>query len=201
MPRAEDIPMVAVGLGDDVAKEVLQWIGAFRRLTKAMIVSFNMQDYDFWGHGRLSTLLLRQLAMGAKVVVMTTPPPGSSGASESFRTKLVLLEQLDKNGAEVYLHARLHAKAYLFQDSNDDEMLIVGSPNLTVKGFGRPGVNRDDLIELALLTGESSIWSSTSRVIETRLLGDPDTVDFPTWVGLNHTKVAQAKSVKGAKRA
>ena len=42
-------PIVTPGLGDDVAKEVLQWIGAFRSLTKATIISYNMQDYDFWG--------------------------------------------------------------------------------------------------------------------------------------------------------
>ena len=52
-------------MGDDVAKEVLQWIGAFRALKEALVISFNMQDYDFWGHGRLSDLLRRQIGIGA----------------------------------------------------------------------------------------------------------------------------------------
>ena len=52
-------PIVTPALGDDVAKEVLQWIGAFRLLTKATIISYNMQDYDFWGNGLLSNLLIR----------------------------------------------------------------------------------------------------------------------------------------------
>ena len=193
MTKTEDIGRVTPCLGEDVAKEVLQWIGAFRQLTKATIVSFNMQDYDFWGNGRLSNLLLRQLGLGAEVIVMTTPPSGKTGAGEGFKAKFSLLESLDKHGAEVYLHTRLHAKAYLFQDSNDAEMLIVGSPNLTSRGFGTRGSTHDDWIELALLTGDPLICSSTSQVIEAGLLGDPDTLDFATWVRLNRSKIAQAK--------
>ncbi len=52
-------------MGDDVAMEVLQWIGAFRALSEAFVISYNMQDYDFWGHGRLSDLLRRQIGNGA----------------------------------------------------------------------------------------------------------------------------------------
>ena len=88
------IPVVTPCLGDDVAQEVLQWIGAFRMLNKATIVSYNMQDYDFWGEGRLSHHLLRQLAHGAHVVVMTTPPPGQTGTGDAFKEKLQLLEEL-----------------------------------------------------------------------------------------------------------
>ena len=193
MIPASNAPVVTPCLGDDVAKEVLQWIGAFRQLTRATIISYNMQDYDFWGNGRLSSLLLRQLAYGAEIVVMTTPPPGATGSGTAFKEKLSLLEDLQKNGAEVYLHERLHAKAYLFSDSNDSRMLIVGSANLTSSGFGRRGTTSDDLLELALLTGDSQIYSSTLQVIEAELFGDSDTVDFPAWVGLNRSKVAQAK--------
>ena len=94
--------VVTPGLGNDVAKEVLQWIGAFRQLTKATIISFNMQDYDFWGNGYLSSLLLRQLAYGAEIVVMTTPPPGHTGKGAAFKEKLLLLEDLSRNGAEIW---------------------------------------------------------------------------------------------------
>ena len=188
--------IVTPGLGDDVAMEVLQWIGAFTQLARATIISFNMQDYDFWGNGRLSSHLLRQLSLGARVIVMTTPPSGQTGLGAEFRRKLSLLEDLDKSGAEVYLNEQLHAKAYLFLDSNDAKMLIVGSANLTSSGFGRRGKSSDNLLELALLTGDPQIYSSTSQVIEARLLGDSDTVDFATWVRLNRSKVAQAKGAR-----
>ncbi len=193
MPPDSNVQMVTPCLGDEVAKEVLQWIGAFRQLTKATIISYNMQDYDFWGNGRLSNLLLRQLAFGAEIVVMTTPPPGATGTGTAFRDKLSLLEDLQKNGADVYLHERLHAKAYLFSDSNDSRMLIVGSANLTSSGFGRRGANSSDLLELALLTGDSQIYTSTLQVIEAKLFGDSDTLDFAAWLVQNRSKVAQAK--------
>ena len=193
MIAGSNAPVVTPCLGDDVAKEVLQWIGAFGQLTKATIISYNMQDYDFWGNGRLSSHLLRQLALGAEIVVMTTPPPGKTGDGTAFREKLSLLEDLQRNGAEVYVHERLHAKAYLFLDSSDSKMLIVGSANLTSGGFGRRGANSNDLLELALLTGDPEIYTSTMQVIEAKLFGDSDTLEFATWVGLNRSKVARAK--------
>ena len=176
-----------------MATEVLHWIGAFRQLTKAYIISYNMQDYDFWGNGRLSRLLQRQLAHGAEVVVMTTPPPGQNGHRNSFQTKFFLLEELQKHGAEVYLHERLHAKAYLFLDDRSSTRLIVGSPNLTSRGFGQRTSRSSDLLELALLTGDSQSYASTLQVIESRLLSASATLDFATWVRQNRDKVAQAR--------
>ena len=196
MTPDSNAPVITPCLGEDVAKEVLQWIGAFRQLTRATIISYNMQDYDFWGNGRLSSLLIRQLALGAEIVVLTTPPPGASGSKTAFKEKLSLLEDLRKNGADVFLHERLHAKAYLFLDSDNSKMLIVGSANLTSRGFGRRGATNDDLLELALLTGESQIYSSTLKVIEAKLFGDSGTLDLATWVGKNQSKVAQAKGAR-----
>ena len=189
------MPIATPCLGDDVAKEVLQWIGAFRQLTTATIVSFNMQDYEFWGNGRLSSHLLRQLAFGAHVVVMTTPPSGATGTGDAFRAKLSLLEDLDKHGAHVYLNERLHAKAYLFQDSLRSEMTIVGSPNLTARGFGTKKQAHADWIELALLSGDNLIYSSTLHLIQSGILAHQDTVDFATWIRSNRSKVATAKGV------
>ncbi len=190
---ASGLPILTPGLGDDVAKEVLQWIGAFRQLEQAIIISFSMQDYDFWGNGHLTSHLLRQLALGARIVVMTTPPRGETGLGIEFKRKLSLLEDLQKNGAEVYLNDRLHAKAYLFSDSSDSKMLIVGSANLTSSGFGLPGTASNDLLELALLTEDSRSYSSTLQFIEARLIGNPDTLEFSAWVRLNRSRVARAK--------
>ena len=191
--QANNTSIVIPALGDGVAKEVLQWIGAFRMLSRATIISFNMQDYDFWGNGYLSDLLVRQLAYGAQITVMTTPPPGNSGRRRAFREKLRLLEQLVKYGANVYVHPQLHAKAYLFQDDRNAEMVIVGSANLTSRGFGTNQPQSEDLLELALLTEDPVVYSSTERVIGTKLIGNPDTLDFATWVANNHTMIAQAR--------
>ena len=185
--------LVTPALGDDVAKEVLQWIGAFRMLSNATIISFNMQDYDFWGNGVLSHHLVRQLSFGAHITVMTTPPPGNDGARSAFREKLALLEELHNRGAHVFVHPDLHAKAYLFRDDKDEEMVIVGSPNLTNRGFGTRGAQKPNLLELALLTTDSGIYSSTTRLIDARLIGNPGTLDFATWLANNLDKVAQAK--------
>lgn len=180
-------------LGDEVAKEVLRWIGAFRQLTKATIISFNMQDYDFWGNGRLSNLLRRQLAHGAAIDVMTTPPPGTTGGGIAFKNKLALLEDLQHNGAAIYLHRQIHAKAYLFADSENSTMLIVGSPNLTSTAFSGHATHSDNLLELALLTGDTRAYDATLRFIETNLFLDPATVDFATWSRQNISAVAQAR--------
>ena len=64
MQAASSIPVVTPALGGEVAQEVLQWIGVCTSLSKATIISYNMQDYDFWGNGVLSELLIRQLAHG-----------------------------------------------------------------------------------------------------------------------------------------
>ena len=193
MQRKENLQSVIPVLGDEVAKEVLQWIGAFTLLNKATIISYNMQDYDFWGNGVLSDHLIRQLANGAQITVMTTPPPGKSGTKKAFKRKLLLLEELDRKGADVYVHPDLHAKAYLFQDSQNAEMVIVGSPNLTSRGFGTKGSSEPDLLELALLTGDSLVYSSTTKVITTDLIGNTGTLNFATWVAKNLSAISNAK--------
>ncbi len=185
--------LVTPVLGNDVAKEVLQWIGAFRMLSNATIISFNLQDYDFWGNGVLSHHLLRQLSFGAHITVMTTPPPGNNGAGSAFKSKLALLEALHNRGACVYVHPDLHAKAYLFRDDRDEEMVIVGSPNLTDRGFGTRGAQKSNLLELALLTADPGTYSCTAQLIGARLIGNPGTLDFGAWVADNLDKVAQAK--------
>lgn len=192
MTTAAPSPFAKPVMGDEVAAEVLQWIGAFTALSRAFVISFNMQDYDFWGYGRLSALLLRQLAYGAKITLMTTPPPGQGGG-QKFREKYTLLEELVRNGVDVYLNDQLHAKAYLFIDDRESKMTIVGSANLTSAGFGSRTAPQDDLLELALLTPDPDVHGATVDVIEKRLLADINTSDFATWTAKNLDKIARAK--------
>ena len=93
-----------------------------------------MQDYDFWGEGRLSGLLLKQLGWGAAIRLVTTPPPGAV-TSAGFRSKYALLSTLSRHGVEVLLNEKLHAKAYLFMDERNVATTVVGSANLTKGGF------------------------------------------------------------------
>ena len=192
MSGTSGMPFAIPVMGDEVAMEVLQWIGAFRALKEAFIISFNMQDYDFWGHGRLSDLLRRQIGNGAKVTLLTTPPPGK-GTNQAFREKLLLLENLNREGVDIHLHEHVHAKAYIFIDDRELSMTIVGSPNLTSRGFGVKGAPEVDLLEMALLTADPDVRIATVNLAEKRLFGNSETLDFATWVTNNHENIARAK--------
>jgi len=192
MTRVQSSPLATPVLGDDVAMEVFQWIGAFRALREALVISYNMQDYDFWGHGQLSYLLRRQISNGAKITLLTTPPPGRKGTKKAFKDKLSLLENLNQNGVEIHLNEQLHAKAYIFLDDRELLMTIVGSPNLTSRGFGVRGTS-DNWLELALLTSDPDVYQATVALVTKKLLGHSETVDFATWVISNQNKIALAK--------
>ena len=191
MSGTRSTPFAIPVMGDDVAMEVLQWIGSFRALSEAFVISYNMQDYDFWGHGRLSDLLRRQIGNGAKITLLTTPPPGK-GTNQAFKDKLSLLENLNQNGVEIHLNEQLHAKAYIFLDDRELLMTIVGSPNLTSRGFGVRGTS-DNWLELALLTSDPDVYQATVDLVTKKLLGHSETVDFATWVISNQNKIALAK--------
>ncbi len=177
--------------GSDVALEVLQAIGYRTTLKSATIVSYNMQDYDFWGHGNLSHLLMRQLTLGASIRLMTTPPPGKATGS-AFRSKYALLSTLSKNGVQIFLNEKLHAKAYLFLDSTDATTTIVGSPNLTGPGFGMTLTPRDNLVELAMVSGESTMLHDVLQFVQAKIVGDTRTEDFATWFSRNSGEIGKA---------
>jgi hypothetical protein len=184
-------PFVSFLDGGDVALEVLQAISYRNVLKTALIVSFNMQDYDFWGHGALSHLLLRQLALGASIQLVTTPPPGKPTGT-AFKAKYKLLSELQKNGVTVFLNEKLHAKAYLFQDTNDTATAIVGSANLTGPGFGMHLTPYDNLVEMAMLCGDPQIFKSATDFIEKKIRNDHRTEEFATWFSKNSVEIGKA---------
>lgn len=177
--------------GGEVALEVLQAIGYRTTLKTATIISYNMQDYDFWGHGALSHLLLRQLSLGASIQLMTTPPPGKA-TGQAFKNKYQLLSQLQKNGVAVFLNEKLHAKAYLFLDSNETKTAIVGSANLTGPGFGMTLAPHDNLVEMALFTGDSTIFQGALEFVDRKIVNDARTEDFATWFSRNSIEIGKA---------
>jgi hypothetical protein len=188
MPAAAHVSFID---GGEIAIEVLQAIGYRTTLRSATIVSYNMQDYDFWGNGRLSHLLMRQLAFGASIRLVTTPPPGTP-AKATFRSKYSLLSTLDKNGVQVFLNEKLHAKAYLFLDSTDTTTTIVGSANLTESGFGMTLTSLESLVELAMLSSDSPTLDKALEFVGTKILADPRTEDFATWFSRNSAEIGKA---------
>jgi hypothetical protein len=189
-PGARPEP-ISVLDGGEVALEVLQAIGYRTTLKTATIVSYNMQDYDFWGHGALSHLLLRQLSLGASIQLMTTPPPGKV-TSQGFKTKYQLLSHLQKKGVAIFLNEKLHAKAYLFLDSNETTTAIVGSANLTGPGFGMTLAPHDNLVEMALLTGDSTLFQGALQFVDQKILNDKRTEEFATWFSRNSIEIGKA---------
>jgi hypothetical protein len=184
-------PLVSFLDGGGVALEVLQAISYRNVLKTATIVSYNMQDYDFWGHGALSHLLLRQLALGASIRLMTTPPPGKP-TSAGFKAKYKLLSVLQKNGIQIFLNEKLHAKAYLFLDTNDTVTAIVGSANLTGPGFGMRLTPDDNLVEMATLFGNTLTFKDATEFVENKIVNDKRTEEFATWFSKNSLEIGKA---------
>jgi phosphatidylserine/phosphatidylglycerophosphate/cardiolipin synthase-like enzyme len=183
---------VAPLIGQETAEEILQCIGAFSLLRSALIVTYAMQDYEFIGHGLVSDLLRRQLALGAEITVATTPPPYSP-KKNPYRDKLKLLETLEQDGIKVLINHRIHAKVYMFIDDRERLTAIVGSANLSHGGFGVEGGITKTLLELSLLTGDPDLFGDIRRCVERSIIADKDTVDFATWRSLNLSDVAIAK--------
>jgi hypothetical protein len=88
----------------------------------------------------LGGMLFSQVEDGARVALVTAPPPDK---------ELGWLEQLEARGITAYLYPRLHAKLYAFlldEDRLDDptlqgstsisHLILIGSANFTEAGLG-----------------------------------------------------------------
>jgi hypothetical protein len=177
--------------GGEVALEVLQAMSYRKVLKTATIISFNMQDYDFWGHGNLSHLLLKQLSLGAAVRLMTTPPPGKP-TGKQFKLKYKLLSELQKNGVEVFLNEKLHAKAYLFLGTDGASTAIIGSANLTGPGFGMHLASHDNLVEMAVICADPTVYTTANTFVDNKIVADRRTEDFSTWFSKNSVEIGKA---------
>lgn len=190
VPAAID-PTISVLDGGEIALEVLQAISYRVALREATIVSYNMHDYDFWGHGKLSHLLLRQLSLGASIRLMTTPPPGKP-TQAAFKNKYALLAELVKNGVAVYVNEKLHAKAYLFLDNRDMTTAIVGSANLTGPGFGLLHAPADSLVEMAVFSADRAIFKTANDFVDSKIISDGRTEEFSTWFSRHSVEIGKA---------
>jgi phosphatidylserine/phosphatidylglycerophosphate/cardiolipin synthase-like enzyme len=179
--------------GQDIALEFLQCMGYRYALQQAVIVTYTLQDYEFAGHGLLSTLLRHQLVLGADIILLTTPPLGGTGQNREFRRKLELLTTFSNDGIRVFVNENIHAKLYIFRDERDIETIIVGSANLTSKGFGQRHSPETNLLEIALITGNTGLYGAIMRIINDIFIGNTRTMDFATWSNFNIDRISQAR--------
>jgi len=179
--------------GQDIALEFLQCLGFRHPLQQAVIVTYTLQDYEFAGYGLLSTLLRHQLALGADITILTTPPEGKTGRETEFKRKLDLLTTFSNDGIKVFVNENVHAKVYVFRDERKTETTIVGSANLTSRGFGQRGSPERDLLEMALSTGDTGVCDAVATIISDVFLNDIKTLDFATWWRINTDKISKAR--------
>jgi len=177
--------------GPGIALEVLQCLGYRYALKQAFIITYTLHDYEFTGHGLLSTLLRHQVTLGANITILTTPPPGK-GTRAGFRRKFDLLTALERNGITVFVNDNLHAKAYVFLDERNVETTIIGSANLTSGGFGVPTSPAKNWLEIALVTSDAGVYDATVRIITDSFLNDARTLDFASWSAINRNKIILA---------
>lgn len=156
--------------------------GLLRRpLQQIFIVTPFLEDYEFFGRGPLSTMLERQLAEGTNITLLTLSPEGTNGTNSAFRRKYSLMEFLVARGVEVLFNQRLHAKAFLFDESSVTKACLLGSANLTSAAM-------NDRLEIAMFTYNRSIFDRVRTVLY-QFRNDSDTVQYLQWKHRQATKI------------
>lgn len=157
-----------------------------RPLKEIWIVTPFLQDYEFFRRSPLSTLLTKQLAEGVKVVLLTMPPEGTNGTRRAFSRKYTLLRRLAHQGAQIWLNRQLHAKVFMFDESQAIRACILGSANLTTAAM-------NERLEIALLSFNQQLYHDVMRIIRGFLI-DSRTKSFFTW---RVSKAAEIKRILG----
>ena len=141
-----------------------------RPLQGILIVTPYLHDYDFFGRGPLSRMLENQLVEGTRITLMTTAP---TGRKSEFTRKYALTELLVTKGVDVLFNDRLHAKIYLFDESDVTKTCLLGSANLTNAAMDR-------LLEVAMFTHSRTIFEDILTVYY-GFRNDPETIQFAQW--------------------
>jgi hypothetical protein len=100
-----------------------------------ILVSPFLSHSMLWRTSKLGRLLDDWVADGAKVSLITRPPPLNDHG---------VFEDLETRGIAALFHERLHSKLYMFQvdtarvtyGRKQEDLLVLGSANLTESGFG-----------------------------------------------------------------
>lgn len=162
------VPRVRVVTGNAILTTLYQQLR--RPLQHIFIVTPFLQDYEFVGRGPLSQMLERQLVDGTSITLMTTAPGGRKG---EFTRKYTLMERLEAKGVDVLFNDRLHAKIYLFDESDVTKACLLGSANLTNSAMNK-------LLEVAMFTHNRTIFKDVLTVFY-GFRNEADTIQFSQW--------------------
>jgi len=144
-----------------------------RSLRTVYIVTPFLEDYEFFGKGPLSKLLLRQIMEGVDITMLTMPPEGTNGTKKAFSRKYRLMNMLSTQGVKVLFNSKLHAKVFLFDESEVTKACILGSANLTRAAM-------DERLEIAVFTHNRDFYQRVLSVV-VKFRDDSSTKDFLKW--------------------
>jgi len=148
--------------------------GQLRRpLKRIFIVTPFLEDYEFLGSSPLSKFLSKHVSEGVGITILTMPPEGTNGTTRSFTRKYQLLNQLMRQGIDVRLNAKLHAKVFLFDESEITRATILGSANLTTAAM-------NERLEIALLTYNRELFGDVLSIVY-KFCNDLSTKTFMKW--------------------
>lgn len=165
----------------------LTLFGRLRRpLRKIFIVTPFLEDYEFYGKGSLSRFLLKHISEGVKITMLTMPPEGKNGTKKSFSRKYKLMNFLAVQGVRVLFNSKLHAKVFLFDESEITKACILGSANLTRAAM-------EDRLEIAIFTHNRDIYKKVLSIID-EFKEDDDTISFIKW---KYEKASLIKEIMG----
>ena len=180
--RSDAVPQrIRVVTGNAIPRTLY---GLLRRpVEQIFIVTPFLEDYEFYGRGPLSKMLERQLAEGASITLLTMAPEGTNGTKSAFRRKFTLMEFLVARGVEVLFNQRLHAKVFLFDESEVTKACLLGSANLTNAAM-------NDRLEIAMFTHNRTIYRNVLTVLY-GFRNAADTVKYAQW---KHKEAAKIKA-------
>lgn len=162
--------------------------GQLRRpLQRLFIVTPFLEDYEFFGKGPLSRFISKHLSEGTEITMLTMPPEGTDGTKKSFSRKYILMRLLASQGVDVQFNHKLHAKVFLFDESEVTKTCILGSANLTARAM-------NELLEIAIFTHNREVFN---RVLITicQFQNDSDTMSFMKWKQKNTAKIKEIMEV------
>lgn len=162
--------------------------GQLRRpLQRLFIVTPFLEDYEFFGKGPLSRFILKHLSESTEITMFTMPPEGTDGTKKSFSRKYILMRLLASQGVNVQFNHKLHAKVFLFDESEVTKACILGSANLTTRAM-------NELLEIAVFTYNREVFKKVLSTIH-QFQNDFDTMSFMEWKQENIAKIKEIMGV------